>query len=102
VSAVELIREEPPPCLGRGGYSPLNDWLHTLRQHPEEWFRYPEPLNASASTTIRQGQRAGIARGEYQVVAQRAEGTTKRTMWVRFVGSAELRAVPHQAEQVPA
>lgn len=56
--------------------------------------RYPEPLNASASTSIRQGQRAGIARGEYQVVTQRAEGTNKRTMWVRFVGATELRAVP--------
>lgn len=94
MSAVELIREEPPPTYGRGGYSPLNEWLQTLRLHPEEWFRYPEPLNASTSTSIRQGQRAGIARGEYQVVTQRAAGSTKRTMWVRFVGAAELRAVP--------
>lgn len=93
MTTIELIREDPPPNLGRGGHSDLNDWLHTLRQHPEQWFRYPEPLNASVSTCIRQGQRAGITRGEYQVVTQRIEGTTKRTMWVRFVG-AELRAVP--------
>lgn len=94
MTAIELIREDPPPALGRGGPSPLNEWLHTIRQHPQEWFRYPEPLNASASTSIRMGQRCGITRGEYQVVTQRAEGeTSKRTMWVRYVG-AELRAVP--------
>jgi hypothetical protein len=88
MSAVELIREEPPPCLGRGGYSPLNEWLH-----PGEWAKYAEPQYSNIASKIRNGQGYGAKPGEFEVRTVNVSGPGRAWIYARYVGTPDIRSV---------
>ena len=93
----DLIFEEPPPILrgaGNAGKSPLGLWLAALRQHPGQWARWPEPVWPTTSTDIRKGRSRAVEAGEFETrTVVIASGEKRVTLYVRYVGTPELRAV---------
>lgn len=84
-----LIFEEPPVIRGGGypaGSSPLGQWLASLRDHPGQWAKWPEPRSATDATNIKRGIQYGVQAGEFEVRTTKIEGASKRTLYARYIG----------------
>lgn len=88
----ELIFEEPPnPGRGPGGgnASPIAAWLDELRQHPNQWAKYPERVHHNTVTFIRTGRNYGVTAGEFEVTGRdiKYEPTSRCDLFARYIGS---------------
>lgn len=87
----ELIREDPvpKPRVARS-VSPIAVWLDAIREHPGEWFRFPDPVHPSTATNIRRGAYAGAATGEFEAKCRGIhvgpDGRKVCTLYARYVG----------------
>lgn len=89
----ELIREDPVPKrrVARSvPPSPITVWLHAIREHSGEWFRFPDPVHPSTATNIRRGAYAGAATGEFEAKCRGIRGSSDGrkvcTLYARYVG----------------
>ena len=87
----DLIFEEPPGRTGGGvaGSSPFGQWLASLRSHPSEWAKWPEPKSwsaaGSAASKASRGVAYGVKPGEFEVVSRTVDGQT--FIFARYVGA---------------
>lgn len=93
----DLIFEEPPTLHGGGmvrGSSPVGQWLNSLRDHPGQWAKFPEPKSATLASHIKRGSAYGVLPGEFEARTVKIDGdTSRRTLYARYVGTPDLRAV---------
>lgn len=94
----DLIFEEPPRLHGggfvKGTTSPVGQWLKSLRSHPGQWAKYPEPKSATTASHIKRGSAFDVQPGEFEARTVKIDGdTSRRTLYARYVGTPDLRAV---------
>lgn len=76
----DLIFEDPP-----ANRSPIAAWLHTLRQHPGKWAKYPERVPTATRANITRGAYAGIRQGEFEAKG-RNSADDRCDLYARYVG----------------
>lgn len=86
--------DSPPPKKGSSGRpSPITPWLAALREHPDQWFEYPDSLTTSGvGSAIANGKRGkscyGAQPGEFEATARRTENGKAWRLFARYVGGA--------------
>ena len=88
-TTTDLIFEDPPPAAGgRGRGGPLSAWLGRLRDHPNQWVKYPEPVSSGVASAIRSGQKAGIVAGEFEAATRsiRDSKPLRCDLYARYIG----------------
>lgn len=87
----ELIREDPvpKPRVARS-VSPIAVWLDAIREHPGEWFRFPDPVSPSTAANIHRGAYSGAAAGEFEArgrgIHVGSDGRRVCALYARYVG----------------
>lgn len=85
--------DSPPPHRRPGRTSPITPWLAALREHPDQWFEYPDSLMTSqAGSAIANGKDGkpcyGAQPGEFEATVRRTENGKAFRLYARYVGSA--------------
>lgn len=90
----EIVWEDPPESPHGGGSGRVwADRLAPLRERPGQWANLGR-RQSSTITQIRQGRYAGIAAGDFEAEGREYDKATNLlTVYVRYVGKADLKAV---------
>lgn len=85
---MELQFETPPEPKRAFGprTSKFEPWLRQLRDHPDQWCKYPERVPSSIASAIKKGRLGAGKANAYQAVVRNTDKNSKGDLYVRYLG----------------